>query len=100
MHQFVQRPASFVLQQRRRQIEADPFVEKLHDLLFFRALDFVFLFVLEVVLNRVAQLRQRLLRHDLRRERIVDRRQDLFLDLIQRYRVVRFLSSQLGHWKL
>ena len=38
----------FVLQERRRQIEADALVQKLHDLLFLRAFDLVLFFVLEI----------------------------------------------------
>ena len=38
---------------------------------FLRALDLVFLFVLEIVLHRVAQIGQRFLRHQLRGEGVV-----------------------------
>ena len=37
---------------------------------------------------------------ELRRERIIQRRQDLFLDFVQRHRVIRLLSRQLRHRKI
>ena len=51
LHQFIQRAARFVFQQGRRQIELNVLVEKFDDLRFLRALDLVFLFVLEIVLE-------------------------------------------------
>ena len=44
---------------------------------------------------RVAQIGQRLVRHHLRREGVIHRRQDLLLDLVQRHRVVGLLPRQL-----
>src|SRR4051812_2791573 len=97
MDQLVERSPGFIFEKRRRQIEGDSLVEELHDLLFFRALDLMFLFVLEIVLNRMAQFSQRFLRHDLRRKRVVQRGKDLLLYLVERYRVISLLPGKLRH---
>ena len=94
VHQLVQRAPGFVLQQRRRQIERDVLVQILHDLRFLGALDLVLFFVLEIVLHHVPQIGQRFVRHQLRRERIVQLRQHLLFDFVQRDRVVGLLARQ------
>ena len=73
VHQLVQRATCFALQKAGRQIKADVLVQKFHDLRFLGPLDFVLLFVLEIMLNRVAQIGQSLVRQQLGRERIIQR---------------------------
>ena len=54
----------------------------------------------EVVLDHLAKSSQRLAGDELGRERIVDRRQHLFLDLAQRNRVIGFFAGQFFHRKI
>ena len=75
-------------------------MQELHDLLLLGPLDLVFLLVLQVVLNGVPQIGQRLVRHQLRREGVVHRRQNLLLDFVQRHGVIRLLARDLRHGKL
>ena len=57
-------------------------------------------FVLDIVLDRVPQIGQRFFRHQFRRERVVQRRQDLLLDFVQRHRVIRLLARQFRDRKI
>ncbi len=67
-------------------------LRNLTDLRLARALQLMPLFVLDLVLERMPQIGQRLLRHPLRGESVIDRRQDALLDLMQRDGVFRGLS--------
>ena len=77
----------------------DSFAEELDHLGFARPLQFVLFFMLDLMLERVPQISQRLIRHPFRRESVIERRQNALLDFMQRH-LVWPLSGQLRNRKI
>ena len=59
---------------------------------FLGPLDLVTFLMLDLMLERVPQIMQRFVRHQFRRECVIERRQDALLDFIQRNRVIGRLA--------
>ena len=78
----------------------NPLVQIFHDLRFLRPLDVVLLRVLDIMLNHLAKLDKRFPGNQLGRKHVINRCQNLLLDLTQRNRVIRFFARQLFNWKV
>src|SRR4029077_8139506 len=100
LHQLSQRAARFILQESRRQLELNLLMQIFNDLSFLGAFGIMLFRVFDVVLDYVSQIDKRFPWNQLGRKRVIDRRQDLLLNLTQRDSVVRLFARQFFHWKI